>query len=102
SPNQAQSVLLVGFSWARNRMCGLELDWRSGQDRFTVSDTEREFVYPWNQSIEALPPPSTPENMRILAGAQVPLLRSVEGSCGGGKLIIAELKRREMRIWQGA
>lgn len=96
-------LVLVGFSWARNRMAGVELELRPGAERFTQEDTERECVAPWHESLEGLPSPSSVANMTVLARAQARLLRSMGPNvAGGGKLIMARMERQEMRIWEEA
>jgi len=96
-------LVLVGFSWARNRMAGIELELEPGAAQFAQDEIELEHVTPWDDSLAALPSPSSPANMAVLARAQARLLRSMGPNvAGGGKLIIASIERHQMRTWEEA
>lgn len=96
-------LVLVGFSWMRNRMAGIELELKAGATQFTESETQIECVMPWHESLEGLPSPSSVANMVVLARAQARLLRSMGPNvAGGGKLIMARLEQRKMQLWEEA
>lgn len=94
-------LVLVGFSWARNRMAGVEVVLEPGAAQFVEDEIELEHVTPWHESLTGLPSPSSPANMAVLARAQARLLRSMGPNvAGGGKLIMARLERHQMRTWE--
>lgn len=96
-------LVLVGFSWMRNRMAGIELQLEPGAAQFVEEEIELEHVAPWHESLTGLPSPSSPANMAVLARAQARLLRSMGPNvAGGGKLIMASIERHQMRTWEEA
>jgi len=95
---ERQELSLVGYSPRAGKMVNFELtqETRAGG---VAASYQQQTIAPWHEDLPDKRSPRTLANMIWLARGQARFLRerAPEGA-GGGRLIVAELTRKEMRI----
>lgn len=93
----AHEIVLVGWSPKLGRMRAIEVVRPAGGSAFTVEETEKHYIAPWDEKIKSAPDPTDIHSMAELAVAQVALIRGAyPNAAAGGQLIVAELREVSM------
>jgi hypothetical protein len=101
APLQVQEIVLIGPSTRLGRMHGYSFI-RHDEEGFIADAIDPLYSAPTHSQLDELrlPDPDSPLTMLALARAQVAFLhRMAPGVAAGGRLVLCEITKHEMRIW---
>jgi hypothetical protein len=97
---EISEFILAGWSMSRGQIIGRRWNQVEPGGPFLQERINGIYYGPWDQSLEALPSPSSPAAMAVVARAQCGLLneKAEPRHRAGGRLIVAEVTRDRISI----